>query len=209
MKNAASAVPPLPRGHSRASLGSDCTNSRRYGTHSDQNSQEWGLSPGSPGSVAQASAPRAPSSGAIPPRTRDTERTHVPECIITSFITIFTVHGSMRRFVGIAFFFFYALTSIYAVEKYPDTNARRTNRSRYMHYSRLLGLPMRTLPNSGRRCSVCKLCVRFAFFRGVAVRFSISQEIRSMWRVAVLVDARGCGLGGASKPLFPRGTDIA
>uniref|UniRef100_A0A6B0UDX6 Putative secreted protein n=1 Tax=Ixodes ricinus TaxID=34613 RepID=A0A6B0UDX6_IXORI len=57
------------------------------------------------------------------------------------------------------FFFFYSLTFIYAVEKYPDTNARRTNRSRYMHYSRLLGLPMRTLPNLGRRCSV----VSFAY----------------------------------------------
>lgn len=57
---------------------------------------------------------------------------------------------------------------------------------------------MRTLPNSGRRCSVCKLCVRFAYFRGVAVRFSISQEIRSMWRAAVLVDARGVGL--AARP---------
>lgn len=110
MKNAASAMASLSRGHSRASLGSDCTNSRRYGTRSDQNSREWGLSPGSPGSVAQASAPRAQSSGAIPPRNRDTEGTHVPECIITSFITIFTVHGSMRRFVGITFFFFFTLS---------------------------------------------------------------------------------------------------
>uniref|UniRef100_A0A6B0UDN5 Putative secreted protein n=1 Tax=Ixodes ricinus TaxID=34613 RepID=A0A6B0UDN5_IXORI len=85
----------------------------------------------------------------------------------------------MRRFVGIAFFsfFFYALTSIYAVEKYPDTNARRTNRSRYMHYLRLLGLPMRTLPNLGRRCSVVSFA--YALHTSEASQYAFRSRKRS------------------------------
>lgn len=139
-----------------------------------------------PGSAAQASAPRAPSSDALNalgpryPLALETQKEHMCQNALLLLLLLFSPF--MGACVGLLgslsfFFFFYALTSIYAVEKYPDTNARRTNRSRYMHYSRLLGLPMRTLPNLGRRCSVVSFA--YALHTSEALQHALRPHERS------------------------------